>query len=321
MKNAETITFGGGGLDRAALQRGETGDAAAAMTDPSARMLIFWRGKPLIEKGDICRLHIVPVGHPILDDRQGAPIFLGLVDGEPRFAVDISRWEPDQETGDPKVFFDATEQQHPTTTRDAAFCELRGVMALLGALDGEMAATGKAILGWHRSHRFCAACGQESVATMGGWQRVCPACNTNHFPRTDPVVIMLITSGNSVLVGRSHFWPDGMYSLLAGFLEPGETIEAAVRREVEEETNIRVGEVGYLASQPWPYPSSLMIGCWGKATSRDITVDPNELDDAIWMTREEMLTSFAGDHPTVKPARKGSIAHFLVRNWLADTLD
>ena len=156
---------------------------------------------------------------------------------------------------------------------------------------------------------------------MAGWQRNCPACGTSHFPRTDPVVIMLITHGNSVLMGRSPGWPEGMYSLLAGFDEPGETLEAAVRREVLEEAGVRIGQVGYLTSQPWPFPASLMFGCQGQATSEDITIDPTEIEDALWVSREEMMEVFEGNHPKMLPARKGAVAHFLLENWLADTLD
>ena len=132
---------------------------------------------------------------------------------------------------------------------------------------------------------------------------------------------MLITRGNSVLLGRGPTWPEGMYSLLAGFIEPGETIEAAVRREVREESAIEVGEVGYLASQPWPFPASLMIGCWGEALSDAITIDPEELQDARWVTREELVAAFAGLHPLIKPSRQGAIARFLLDHWLADRLD
>ena len=132
---------------------------------------------------------------------------------------------------------------------------------------------------------------------------------------------MLITYGNSVLIGRSPGWPEGMFSLLAGFVEPGETLEAAVRREVFEESGVRVGQVEYLSSQPWPFPASLMFGCLGHATSQKITIDPAEIEDAMWVTREEMMDIVAGEHPTIFPARKGAIAHFLIENWLADTLD
>ena len=141
-----------------------------------------------------------------------------------------------------------------------------------------------------------------------------------HFPRTDPVVIMLITKGNNVLVGRSPGWPEGMYSLLAGFVEPGETLEDAVRREVKEEANIDVGSVGYVASQPWPFPSSLMFGCYGEAINDEISLDPVELDDAIWLTREEMADVYAGAHPSVSAPRAGSIANHILGLWLRDQI-
>ena len=153
---------------------------------------------------------------------------------------------------------------------------------------------------------------------MAGWERHCPACEVRHFPRTDPVVIMLVLHGNSVLIGRSPGWPEGMYSLLAGFVEPGETIEAAVRREVEEEAGVRIGSVDYLASQPWPFPASLMIGCRAEAVGRDIRIDPEEIEDAQWLSREEMLEAFARHMEGVRPPRPGSIARFILMNWLAD---
>ena len=131
---------------------------------------------------------------------------------------------------------------------------------------------------------------------------------------------MLIVHGNALLIGRSPAWPQGMYSLLAGFMEPGESIEAAVRREVFEETAVTVGRVDYLASQPWPFPSSLMIGCFGQATSRAITLDPAELEDARWVSREQVLAAFAGLDTSFRPARRGSIARFLIERWLADRL-
>jgi len=200
-----------------------------------------------------------------------------------------------------------------------AFCLSRAMR--LSVSCAELAATGKAIFGWHASHGFCARCGAASAVAEAGWQRVCPDCGARHFPRTDPVVIMLITHGNSLLLGRSPHWPDGMYSLLAGFVEPGETIEAAVRREVLEESGVRVGPVEYLSSQPWPFPASLMIGCRGAALSTAITLDPVELEDALWVSRERLLDIFAGRDKTVLPARTGAIAQFLMRNWLADRLD
>lgn len=324
MRLAETVTFGGGGLDRAAhLRRDAAALAGLLAASGEGAVLPVWRGKPLVSgEGSATRLAFVAKGHPMLARAASAPAFLGLDDGQARFAADISAWEPaDVDEAQIGAFLDPTVQVHPAAREGEVFRELRGVMTLLPPRDAEMAATAKAILGWHRTHRFCSRCGAESAVADAGWQRVCPACGGHHFPRTDPVVIMLITHGNDVLLGRSHGWPEGMYSLLAGFVEPGETLEAAVRREVFEETAVRVGRVDYLAGQPWPYPSSLMVGCRGEAEGREITVDPEEIEAARWVAREEMLEVFAGTHPEIRPARKGAIAHFLLENWLADRLD
>jgi len=316
MKNAESVTFGGSGLDRAAEMRGDS-DALAARD--TARACVFWRGKILLDAND--RVMRLPMTHAILQDRSDDLIFLGRENEQLLFAADISRWLPEGFDPDaPISFLDDTRHVHRACTY-GGFADIRISMARLSARDAEVAATGKAVMEWHRSHGFCAKCGQKSEIKMGGWQRDCPACGTHHFPRTDPVVIMLITHGNAVLMGRSPGWPEGMYSLLAGFIEPGETIEAAVRREVFEEAGVRVGEVSYLASQPWPFPASLMFGCAGEAVSHEIKIDPVEIEDALWVTREEMADIFAGQHPKIKPARKGAIAHFLLENWLADLLD
>ncbi|MEO1637832.1 MAG: NAD(+) diphosphatase [Pseudomonadota bacterium] len=315
MKNAETVTFGGSAFDRAAEVRGEVD---ALRQQPGAQTILMWRGKPLIANDTLVR---VPFDHPIMQDAKEEVILLGREDGEPVFAADLSGWVPDDlDDSTLNQFLDPSQQQHPAIP-DAAFCELRAVMTRLSPRDAELGATAKAVMGWHRTHGFCARCGAKTDMAMGGWQRDCPACGGKHFPRTDPVVIMLITHGNSVLVGRSPGWPEGMYSLLAGFVEPGETIEAAVRREVFEEAGIHVGEVTYLASQPWPFPASLMMGCAGVALSTEMTIDPNEIEDALWVNKEEMAQAFAGEHPKLLPARKGAIAHFLIEAWLADTLD
>ena len=315
MKLAETVTFGGSGLDRAAQFRG-TEDGLPKSGDIA---IVIWRGRVLIEKNELARLYRVSVSnYALLESRW---IFLGIDDGEKVFASDISHWTPaDSEIPDPNVFFDPTEQHHPAFGENTVFCELRGHMAALTARDAELAATAKALYHWHNSHQFCSKCGQSSQVKMSGWQRSCKICSTSHFPRTDPVVIMLITHGNSVLLGRSSGWPLGMYSLLAGFLEPGETIEAAVRREVFEESGIAVGEVSYLASQPWSFPNSLMIGCRGHALNTDIIIDPKELEDALWISKLDLVAAFADENAKVRPARFGSIAQFLLKHWLADSL-
>ncbi len=316
MRIAERVTFGGSGLNRAAELRCDPVALAAALERGS--VVPVWRGKPLIA-GD--GVGWVPAGHPVLA-HAGTVVFLGLDEGEPRFAADISDWSP--EAGAEAVeagFFDPSVQRHPALDDSFHFAELRGVMTRVTAREAELVATAKAVLHWHRSHKFCAACGAGSEPAQGGWQRSCPACGAQHFPRTDPVVIMLVTRGNSVLLGRSPGWPEGMFSLLAGFVEPGETMEAAVRREVFEEAGIRCGAVGYLASQPWPFPASLMFGARAEALDDTITVDPAELEQALWISREELVTVMAGLHPVIKPARKGAIAHFILENWLADRLD
>lgn len=321
MRHAESVTFGGSGLDRAAEIRGDVPALAAAMQDPAARTVVLWRGKPLVQGIEALDLMRLPLDHPLLAEARHAPVLLGREDGAARFAHDISGWAPaDLDTASLGNFVDPSEQVHPAAP-EARFAELRRIMNQLGPRDAELAATAKAIHGWHASHGFCARCGAASEVHQAGWQRICPACGAHHFPRTDPVVIMLITHGNSVLLGRSPGWPEGMYSCLAGFIEPGETVEAAVRREVFEEAGIRVGAVRYLASQPWAFPASLMIGCQGFAESADITIDPVEIEDARWVSREDIAAAFAGRNPEILPARRGAIAHFLLHNWLADTLD
>ena len=322
MKTAEKVTFGGSALDRAGEVRNAPDVVRFMRRSPDARAILFWRGKPLISRGRPATLVRLQMDHPILELAAPDAILLGREDGAARFAFDLSAWEPEAlDAAALGGFLDPSEQHHPSLPEDHVFAELRRVMTWLTPRDAELAATGRAIFSWHDIHRFCAKCGAPSQVSHAGWQRNCPACNASHFPRTDPVVIMLITHGDNVLMGRSPGWPQGMFSLLAGFVEPGETLEAAVRREVFEEAGVRVGEVNYLSSQPWPFPASLMFGCSGAAISEEITIDPVEIEAAMWVSRDEMMQVFAGQHPLILPARKGAIAHFLLENWLADTLD
>jgi NAD+ diphosphatase len=180
---------------------------------------------------------------------------------------------------------------------------------------GELA-QGAALLSWHHNHRFCGRCGAATQMRIGGYKRACPSCGAEHFPRTDPVAIMLVVHREKCLLGRSPHFAPGMYSALAGFIEPGETIEAAVRREVLEESGIRLGRVVYHASQPWPFPYSLMIGCFGEALDGDIVFDGRELEDCRWFSRDEVRAILAGNHPdglTAPPP--GAIASHLIRAW------
>lgn len=304
----DRMAFAGGGLDRAAQLRGSDAWRDGAVLVP------VWRGKVCIGEGD--RLVRLASGDPALAEGV-APVLIGLDGAQAVAAVDISAWTPPT-LPETQLFFDPTEQVHPDIP--GRFVELRGVMNLLAPMDAEIAATARALTGWHGSHRFCSACGQPSEPRQSGWQRVCPACTAAHFPRTDPVVIMLISRGDSVLIGRSPGWPEGMYSCLAGFIEPGETVEAAVRREVSEETGIRVAAVGYAASQPWPFPASLMLGMVGAAETEAITLDPAELEDARWITRTELAEVMAGTHGSLKAPRPGAIAGWLLSQWLSGQL-
>ena len=331
MRIAETVTFGGSGLDRAGDLRSDPAALAQALAQPDASAIALWRGKPLA--ADVApdrpgarpglELARLPLDHPILREASADPVLLGRDEtGAPIVAHDLSAWDPGG-SGDARMdsFQDRSEQHHPALPPFVRFRELRAMMTRLSPRDAELAASARAVIGWHHTHRFCAQCGSESRITQAGWQRSCPACGAHHFPRTDPVVIMLITHGDSVLVGRSPGWPQGMFSCLAGFVEPGETLPAAVRREVLEETGVTVGPVRFLASQPWPFPASLMLGCHGEALSTELTPDPNEIEEALWLSRSDLLEVFAGNHPAVMPPRHGAIAGFLLRNWLADRLD
>lgn len=302
------FAFRPGELDRAAQLR-TTNDARG---DARARTLVFWRGKLLADAGG--RPAAVPLDHPALSDSREPPLFVGLTREGPRFATDLPLWSPPEDATTIGQFIDQSQQVHPGFP-EAKFVEIRGLMPTLSRLEGECVATGRALITWHATHRFCANCGTASATESAGWVRKCPQCGTHHFPRTDPVVIMAITRGDTLLLGRSPSWPERMYSLLAGFVEPGETIEAAVRRETLEESAVQVGPVRYIASQPWPFPMSLMFGCHGEALSEAITIDPVELSDARWVTRPEVLKILAGTHPEINCPRPGAIAGALIEAW------
>lgn len=230
-------------------------------------------------------------------------IFLGMAeDGTPRFArlLDKALAEPLKER--PELFV--------TDLRSVALKRLVPTNEV-GPL-GEA----KAVLDWHARHRFCAQCGAPTIAGASGWRRECTACGAMHFPRTDPVVIMLVTRGDSCLMARQARFAPGMYSCIAGFVEPGETLENAVRRESWEEAGLRIGKVRYLASQPWPFPSSIMVGCIAESLGDEITLDMAELEDGRWFPRAEVLQMLEGTHPDgLACPQHIAIANTLVRAW------
>jgi len=302
---------------RDAALRADTQALAHLAQTGTTRILPLWRGKPHLAE---TALGWVGPDHACLSHARDGLIYLGMHEGAACFAADISGWEPDAlDRGALAMFLDSSLQLWPGAPAGQAFGDLRMAMGSLPGPDAALAATARALLNWHRTHRFCAACGADSLPAMGGWERHCPGCGAKHFPRTDPVVIMLVLSGNRALLGRQAGWPAGMYSALAGFVEPGETLEAAVAREVMEEVGIALGPVRYVASQPWPFPNSLMLGCVAQALSDTITLDA-ELEDARWLTREQILRGWTGEDTSLLPARKGSIAHALIGEWLAGRL-
>ncbi|MEM7687112.1 MAG: NAD(+) diphosphatase [Pseudomonadota bacterium] len=315
-----SITFNGPGgatLDRGSTTREDPAKVRALWDDPGARVTPFWRGKPLFRLGDAGpRLSWLTADAPILSETTEPPVLLGLLDGKGRFAVDVSAWEdPNADAEGMRQWVDRTENVHPSLPEAHKFIDLRSIMAELEPEDAADAASGKGCFEWHRTHQFCARCGERSEMDQAGWRRKCPSCGGMHFPRTDPVVIMLILHKDKALVGRQEVWPPTMWSLLAGFMEPGETIEAAVRRETLEEAGLPVGRVHYAACQPWPFPSSLMIACVAEAMTDALEPDYDEIEACIWVDRAEMREAIAGQHPKIGPARKGAIARNVLEAW------
>ncbi|MGI3903013.1 MAG: NAD(+) diphosphatase [Janthinobacterium lividum] len=302
-KTSATLGFAHNALDRLANRRDDEAFQAEIANSAEARTLAIIGDAALVRHG---RNGAVDLWFDASDVAElGSPgqrVFLGRDAGGPAFAVEISMEPPSEESG----FALLTPRQ---LAADAAVAP-----ADLGAL-----AEGKSLLSWHATHRFCGRCGTETKSSTSGWKRECPGCGLHHFPRTDPVVIMLAVDGDRCLLGRQPRFPVGMYSCLAGFLEPGETIEDAVRREIGEEAGIACGAVTYLGCQPWPFPSSLMIGCLVEAASTEITIDADELEDARWFNREEVQAMLDGRHPEgLACPMPMAIAHHIVAAWVGD---
>ncbi len=302
-------TFANNPLDRMSERRTDADWVAAQYAHGETLIVPFWRLQPLVlETGDAA--NPLDVGWlrggaltGLVSD-GAVKIFLGQKDGTSYFAVDLDR------ASDP-------ENEGPLAGL-GKFMDLRAAAAGLDAREAAILAQGKSMIDWHHRHRFCSVCGEGSTFADGGYKRGCPSCGAEHFPRTDPVVISLAVQGDDCLLGRGPKWPRGMFSALAGFMEPGETIEEAVRREIAEETMVKVGAVRYIQSQPWPFPSSLMIGCIAEAETTDIQVDGTEVAEARWVARDEIVRALkgGGDKSFMIPPPM-AIAHQLLRAWVS----
>ena len=213
-----------------------------------------------------------------------------------------------------KACFAAVPPRGDATPR-MANPQLWSLMSTLQPDDLAIYGGARSLADWHARHRFCAQCGGDTKLAKGGWQRNCTACEASHFPRTDPVTIMLVEHEGRLMLGRGLGWPEGRFSALAGFVEPGESIEEGVAREVLEEAGVRVRDVTYVASQPWPFPSQLMIGCHSHADSDELTIDETEMAEINFYTRDEVQAALAGDGPFVAPPPH-AIAHYLMQWWI-----
>jgi NAD+ diphosphatase len=288
-------------LDRASRLRSSADSIEEAWSRPDTRVVPVYRSKHPVLRGEEGSLSLLLLSPRRLEAFRETRVLLGTSEGVLYFAVDASGVEdPAESLGLPPGH---------------ALVSLREAAPLVSRAEGALLAYAGGILSWHRRHRFCGVCGGETTSTEGGHVRLCTreGCGEQHFPRTDPAVIVLVTDGDRALLGRQAAWPGGIYSTLAGFVEPGESLEEAVRREVREETEVELDEVQYHSSQPWPFPSSLMLGFTARAASREIRVQRDELEDARWFTREQVRSRDGIELPS-----SISIARRLIEDWLSE---
>ncbi len=294
--------YTGSPLDRASRLRDDAAWIAAALDDPAALWAPVWRGRNLmhgLEEGQPEAVFLTTEAAAALRLAGGPWAFLGLYRDTPLFAVDASGAEDPAPLLAPSL---------------GVFADLRAAAGVLPPGEAAILAHARGLMHWRARHGFCAHCGARAEPHSAGNVTLCPACGTHHFPRTDPAVIMLVTRGDRALLGHSQRFPTStMYSTLAGFVEPGESLEEAVAREVFEETGVRTGRVTYHSSQPWPFPASIMLGFYAEALSEAITLDPAELADARWFTREQVRAPEAHGFST---PRRDSIASRLIEDWM-----
>jgi NAD+ diphosphatase len=297
--------FAGNPFDRGDMHRRDQQWLDAQATNPRSHFLPLWQLNVLIHCGSETRLGWLSPTDIKRLDLDVPPVFLGLLEGVAHFAIDVSQ------LGDPRHELNLGESWR--------FEESRAAATQLSLAETGILAQSRAQLDWHRRHQFCSVCGQQTVQGRGGHVRQCMACKAEHFPRTDPVAIMVVSDGDRCLLGqtRGRLSRTGIYSALAGFIDQGESIEEAVRREVKEEAGIEVGTVRYHSSQPWPFPSSLMIGCHAQALTTEIHKDDGEMADVQWFSRDEVLSALKGEHPHLRVPAPIAIAHHLIKAWAA----
>ena len=297
--------FAGNPLDRSSYQRSNPEWIAGKLADPGSIAMVLWNGKPMVESRKDA-----PKSSQIAYVRAE---LAGELGGDGERLLFMGLW---QETA---VF--ALDMEGPADPADGPleglgrFEDLRMIALELPPADAAMFATAKAMFEWRRRHRHCANCGQPTEPMDGGWKRFCPSCKVEHFPRTDPVVIMLPVNGERCLLGRQAAWPQSMYSALAGFVEPGESIEEACARELYEEARVVAAKVRYHSTQPWPYPMSLMIGLIAEIEDGEAVADQVELDEVRWFSREEARALIRGDHADARAPFGMAIAHQLIKAW------
>ncbi|MBS0296594.1 MAG: NAD(+) diphosphatase [Proteobacteria bacterium] len=298
-------TFSGNPLDRGGDLRNDAAWLAEQAANPDAIAVALWGGKPLAEKGPDGNLRLAYLRADLARDAVGGSeqrqAFLGLWKDTPVFAVDFEG-EADPTAGPLQGL--------------GAFEELRGLAAVLPGPEAGIAGAAKSLFDWRNRHRFCSVCGHASEVAGGGWKQVCPSCKAEHFPRVDPVTIMLPVFEGRCLLGRQASWVPGRMSALAGFLEPGESIEEACARETREEAGLEVTRVHYHSSQPWPFPSQLMIGLIAEVSHDQAAPDQSELEAVRWFTREEAGRMIAGETVGgIGCAPPLAIAHHLLKAW------
>lgn len=301
-------TFAGSPLNRAGNERRSAAWVVAQLNDEKARFLPLWQLRALMALGDQLQISWRQRSdvQRYIDQRETL-VFLGLDGDVPHFAIDVTSAGP-------------TKAEAPFR-EDGKWIDVRSAAGSSSLDDAAILAQSRSMIDWHARHKFCAVCGAASEVSEAGYVRKCDACNAQHFPRTDPVVIMLVLDGDRCMLGRQAMFPKGNWSALAGFIEPGEDIEEAVAREVWEEAGIRTGAVKYIFSQPWPFPSSLMIGCWAEATTTDIHIDKKELEQAAWFSRQEVKQMIADSNGAgdIRMPGQLAIAHQLARAWIDET--